>query len=310
MQNTSPLLINESPLQVLPSLAKAIGLNEAIVLQQIHYWLNINQKKNKNFFNNRYWTYNTFDAWHAENFSFWSLRTVKTIFKHLEAKKILLSCKPKSKHSDHTKWYSIDYQKLKNIHLALQPDDSAKVALSDSAKVALSLNETETSTKISFKNNNSVDVDKKQNPLVEKLLAFMPPKEAAKLVATVEETFIEDSLRITKAKRDIVNVGAYVRTVAYNLADMQRSKILAGSGIPIFKNFTQDRKFDVLIEFCKSHYMYPCLNHSSKVELRNFLHTAVSSITSETEGETMLDNYLNSAFEREHTNSHSSARNL
>ena len=33
------LLISEPPLQVLPSLAVKIGLNEAIVLQQIHYWL-------------------------------------------------------------------------------------------------------------------------------------------------------------------------------------------------------------------------------------------------------------------------------
>lgn len=32
------LLIEEPPLQILPSLAAAIGLNEAIVLQQL-YWL-------------------------------------------------------------------------------------------------------------------------------------------------------------------------------------------------------------------------------------------------------------------------------
>ena len=35
----SRLLIDEPPLQVLPSLAREIGLNEAIMLQQIHYWL-------------------------------------------------------------------------------------------------------------------------------------------------------------------------------------------------------------------------------------------------------------------------------
>ena len=35
----SKLLINEQPLQVLPSLAEAIGLNQAIALQQVHYWL-------------------------------------------------------------------------------------------------------------------------------------------------------------------------------------------------------------------------------------------------------------------------------
>ena len=33
------LLIDDQPLQVLPSLAEAIGLNEALILQQIHWLL-------------------------------------------------------------------------------------------------------------------------------------------------------------------------------------------------------------------------------------------------------------------------------
>lgn len=36
----SKLLIDDYPIQVLPKLAKVIGLNEAIILQQLHYWLN------------------------------------------------------------------------------------------------------------------------------------------------------------------------------------------------------------------------------------------------------------------------------
>ena len=36
----SKMIIDDRPLMVLPKLATAIGLNEAIVLQQIHYWLN------------------------------------------------------------------------------------------------------------------------------------------------------------------------------------------------------------------------------------------------------------------------------
>ncbi|MCP6757123.1 replication protein RepO, partial [Klebsiella pneumoniae] len=58
------LLINEPPLQVLPSLAKAIGLNEALILQQIHYWLN--PKHNQNLFKGRYWVYNTYEQWQAQ----------------------------------------------------------------------------------------------------------------------------------------------------------------------------------------------------------------------------------------------------
>ena len=36
----SNLLLNEVPLMCQPSLATKIGLNEAIFIQQLHYWLN------------------------------------------------------------------------------------------------------------------------------------------------------------------------------------------------------------------------------------------------------------------------------
>lgn len=53
------LLIDDQPLQVLPELAKAIGLNEAIFVQQLHYFLNISKHK----YEDRIWIYNTIDEW-------------------------------------------------------------------------------------------------------------------------------------------------------------------------------------------------------------------------------------------------------
>ena len=55
----SNLLFDKHPLVVNPSLAALIGLNEAIVLQQVHYWLKHNEEADKNFEEGRYWTYNT-----------------------------------------------------------------------------------------------------------------------------------------------------------------------------------------------------------------------------------------------------------
>lgn len=37
----SKLLIQESPVMIIPSLAVKIGLNEAVILQQIHYWVSM-----------------------------------------------------------------------------------------------------------------------------------------------------------------------------------------------------------------------------------------------------------------------------
>lgn len=108
----SNLLINEPPLQVLPSLAEKIGLNEAIIIQQIHYWLNPNH--NNNFKNNKHWVHNTYKQWQKQ-FKFWSLRTIRRTIKNLEDLNLLTSSNFNNNKSDHTKWYTIDYDCLNKI---------------------------------------------------------------------------------------------------------------------------------------------------------------------------------------------------
>ena len=105
-------LLNKQPIVVDVELATMLGLNEAIVLQQIHYWLGINQKNGTNFKEGRYWTFNSMKKWHDETFPFWSEPTLKRIFKNLEDKGLLITGNFNKKGYDRTKWYSIDYQKL------------------------------------------------------------------------------------------------------------------------------------------------------------------------------------------------------
>lgn len=108
----SKLLINENPLQVLPTLAEAIGLNNAIVLQQVHYWLE-NSKKGKNtqkYKHGRYWVYNSYPEWQKTNFPFWSAATIKRIFLSLEEEGYLVSGQFEG--NKRRKWYTIDYSKL------------------------------------------------------------------------------------------------------------------------------------------------------------------------------------------------------
>ena len=122
--STSPLLINEHPLMVLPSLATAVGLNQAIVLQQVHYWLDLNRKvgKDSHYRDDCWWTYNTFESWQEFNFPFWSVRTLKRIFKSLEDEGLLIARKFNQDDWNHTKWYTIDYEALNNLALSIVPD--------------------------------------------------------------------------------------------------------------------------------------------------------------------------------------------
>ena len=101
----SRLLIDEPPLQVLPSLAREIGLNEAIMLQQMHYWL----IKSSHEFEGVEWFYKTLEDWQTE-FPFWSAMTIRRTLTNLEKQKVIRIGNFNKKKFDKTKWYTIEYQ--------------------------------------------------------------------------------------------------------------------------------------------------------------------------------------------------------
>lgn len=107
----SKLLIEERPLQVLPMLAAEIGLNEAIIIQQIHYWLD----KSSNFRDEDFWVYKTYKEW-QEEFPFWSDSTIRRSITSLEKRNLLISTdKYNSMPMDKTKWYRINRVELSKI---------------------------------------------------------------------------------------------------------------------------------------------------------------------------------------------------
>lgn len=109
----SNLLINEPPLQVLPSLARVIGLNEAIMLQQVHYWLHHARVKH----DGRMWVYKTFEEWQEQDFSFWSTRTIKRIATNLVEMGLLLVKKLANNSFDRVNHYTINYEKLAELEI-------------------------------------------------------------------------------------------------------------------------------------------------------------------------------------------------
>ena len=78
---------------MLPSLAKILGLDEAIIIQQLWYWLNPKRKSGK-VINGYRWIYNTYKEWQEQNFPFWSEIHIKRLFLRLEKSGIIISCQP------------------------------------------------------------------------------------------------------------------------------------------------------------------------------------------------------------------------
>lgn len=86
------LLIDERPLVLLPSLAKIIGVDLAIVVQQLHFYLD-NPKSGK-MINGERWIWNTYEEWQKESFPFWSTRTIRRLFTEAEEKSLIVSSQP------------------------------------------------------------------------------------------------------------------------------------------------------------------------------------------------------------------------
>jgi hypothetical protein len=133
----SKLLLDENPLLVMPQLATKIGLNEAIILQQIHYWLEINRKANKNFKDGNYWVYNSFKDWKI-NFPFWSESTIKRTVSKLERYNLLVVGNYNKLKIDRTKWYRINYETLEKLEkLPLGQIDPTKMSICTAQDVNL-----------------------------------------------------------------------------------------------------------------------------------------------------------------------------
>ena len=86
--------------------AKKYGINEAIFLANMKFWITQNKANGRNFREGRYWTYNSYEAF-QEIFPFWSARQIRTIIdKLVELKVILKENKFNKQKNDHTNWYA------------------------------------------------------------------------------------------------------------------------------------------------------------------------------------------------------------
>lgn len=101
------LLLKVKPLVVSPELASRIGLNEAIVLQQICYWLEDTTSGVE--YDGKRWVYNTIGEW-TEQFPFWSEKTVKRALTSLKSRGLIYVEQLKKTQHDRTNYYAINHE--------------------------------------------------------------------------------------------------------------------------------------------------------------------------------------------------------
>lgn len=140
------LLMPSRPIVINPDLAYSIGLNEAIALQQVNYWLKETTSGLER--DGVRWIYNTNEQW-LEQFPFWSESTLKRTFTRLKNLGVLKVEQLNKSQRDMTNYYTINYEselldevkvtKLKSSNCTLpsgqnEPMEQVKVKRSNGSK--------------------------------------------------------------------------------------------------------------------------------------------------------------------------------
>lgn len=132
------LLYDESPLVVQPTLAKAIGLNEAIILQQIHYWMK--KEASGKVIDGVHWMFNSLSAW-QEQFPWWSESTIYRTLESLEKLELIKTGSFNRRKGDRTKWYTLNYAVYHELEAKVAADEQAAEAAKQGGRNSVFHNE-------------------------------------------------------------------------------------------------------------------------------------------------------------------------
>lgn len=88
-------------------IAEIFGVNEAIFIQNIFFWINHNAYNNRHKYEGKFWTYNTKEAF-VKHFPFWTYAQVKNIIKKLVKNEVLFIGNFNENSWDKTSWYTLN----------------------------------------------------------------------------------------------------------------------------------------------------------------------------------------------------------
>ena len=117
MNHSSKYLIDEYPMTMLPSLASRIGGDEAVVLQQIKYWIKTNESSGNErvYKDGRWWVFNTVQQWQEKQFIWLAVPTVKRILQSLEQMTLVETEQFEKNNRNNRKWYTINHDAVERL---------------------------------------------------------------------------------------------------------------------------------------------------------------------------------------------------
>ena len=96
------------------NIAVEYGVEIAIVVNHLAFWIQKNEANGKHMHNGKVWTYNSIKAF-SELFPYWTERQIRRILMNMEELKIIETANFNKVSYDRTKWYTFTYQFI-NAH--------------------------------------------------------------------------------------------------------------------------------------------------------------------------------------------------
>lgn len=153
-------------------LASCVGINAAIIFENIRFWVAKNEANQSNYFDGEYWTYNSVRAF-QKLFPYLSKRKISCALEKLRQEQFILVSKYNTAAYDRTKWYTIGAVGREFIELTKCNFDVTKAPYrSDSSVTPIPVN----------KPVNKPDINGQESPdgLFDKFWSVYPKKQAKK----------------------------------------------------------------------------------------------------------------------------------
>lgn len=212
------LLVADRPLIVLPKLALKVGLNEAMILQQLHFRLQYKTKEH----DGHHWVFYSYEEW-RHDFPFWSARTIQRTLLGLEELGFVVSGVFNRIKSDRKKWYRVNYGQLGILDMTDCQEGLCQTVMYDGDKLAQRLTE---------------DLNKtKEDSAVARVVAYLNERAGTSFQATSKATakFVRGRLRDGHSEADLWRV--VDMKCAEWLGDMRMQKYLRPSTLFNATNF-------------------------------------------------------------------------
>ena len=142
--------------------ATLFGVEEAVLLHNIFFWIEKNKANKRHFYDNNYWTYNSLDAF-AKLFPYWSKRQIERIINSLIKKGALVKGNYNTSSYDRTSWYAIT-ETVKTIYTNGEMEETKP--LNGNTESVTTIPYTNTNSNEDKKTNSSGETPAEQSPAV------------------------------------------------------------------------------------------------------------------------------------------------